>query len=112
MIPLSAITHFRPGNIPLAVNHQGLSVATTISFNLAPGAALSDAVREVNAAKTRLRRPLGVAIVGGLILSQVLTLDTTPVIYLYLDRFSLWLRTIRDRDSPHVIPHEPLVSGE
>jgi multidrug efflux pump len=57
MIPLSAVTHFGPGNIPLAVNHQGLAVATTISFNLAPGAALSDAVREVNAAMNRLGVP-------------------------------------------------------
>jgi multidrug efflux pump len=262
MIPLSAITHSGPGNIPLAVNHQGLSVATTISFNLAPGAALSDAVREVNAAMTRLgvpaaihgrfqgtaqvfeqsvanepylvlaalvavyivlgilyesyihpltilstlpsagvgavlalmlfkiefsiigligvilligivkknaimmidfalqaersrgllprqaiyeacllrlrpimmttaaamlgalplavgigdggelRRPLGIAIVGGLIVSQMLTLYTTPVIYLYLDRFSLWLRAIRDKDTPHALPHGPLVPGE
>jgi multidrug efflux pump len=262
MIPLSAITHFGPGNIPLAVNHQGLSVATTISFNLAPGAALSDAVREVNAAMARigvpasihgrfqgtaqvfeqsvanepylilaalvavyivlgilyesyihpltilstlpsagvgavlalmlfkiefsiigligvilligivkknaimmidfalqaersrglssreaiyeacllrlrpimmttaaamlgalplaicigdggeLRRPLGIAIVGGLIVSQMLTLYTTPVIYLYLDRFSLWLRAIRSRDIPRTIPHGPLVPGE
>jgi multidrug efflux pump len=38
-----------------------------------------------------LRRPLGIAIIGGLILSQVLTLYTTPVVYLYLDRFSHWL---------------------
>ncbi len=37
-----------------------------------------------------LRRPLGVAIVGGLIVSQLLTLYTTPVVYLYLDRFRLW----------------------
>ncbi|MBU6457096.1 MAG: efflux RND transporter permease subunit [Bradyrhizobium sp.] len=37
-----------------------------------------------------LRQPLGIAIVGGLALSQVLTLYTTPVIYLYLDRFRLW----------------------
>ena len=37
-----------------------------------------------------LRRPLGIAIVGGLIVSQVLTLYTTPVVYLYLDRFRLW----------------------
>jgi multidrug efflux pump len=40
-----------------------------------------------------LRRPLGISIVGGLIVSQMLTLYTTPVIYLYLDRFRLWSRT-------------------
>ena len=39
-----------------------------------------------------LRQPLGISIVGGLILSQILTLYTTPVIYLYLDRFRLWWR--------------------
>jgi multidrug efflux pump len=37
-----------------------------------------------------LRRPLGISIVGGLIVSQLLTLYTTPVIYLYLDRLRLW----------------------
>jgi HAE1 family hydrophobic/amphiphilic exporter-1 len=37
-----------------------------------------------------LRRPLGIAIVGGLLVSQSLTLYTTPVIYLYLDRLSHW----------------------
>jgi multidrug efflux pump len=41
---------------------------------------------------SELRRPLGISIVGGLILSQMLTLYTTPVVYLYLDRFRLWLR--------------------
>jgi multidrug efflux pump len=44
---------------------------------------------------SELRRPLGIAVVGGLIVSQMLTLYTTPVIYIYLDRFSLWLKTIR-----------------
>jgi multidrug efflux pump len=39
-----------------------------------------------------LRQPLGISIVGGLLLSQLLTLYTTPVVYLYLDRFSLWCR--------------------
>jgi hypothetical protein len=57
MIPLSAVTHFGAGNIPLAVNHQGLTVATTISFNLAPGAALSDAVQAVNEVMARLGVP-------------------------------------------------------
>jgi multidrug efflux pump len=37
-----------------------------------------------------IRRPLGISIVGGLIVSQLLTLYTTPVLYLYLDRFSTW----------------------
>ncbi len=37
-----------------------------------------------------LRRPLGISIVGGLICSQILTLYTTPVVYLYLDRYRLW----------------------
>jgi multidrug efflux pump len=45
-----------------------------------------------------LRQPLGIAIVGGLILSQLLTLYTTPVIYLYVDRFNTWwTRTVRRR---------------
>ena len=44
---------------------------------------------------SELRRPLGISIVGGLIVSQVLTLYTTPVVYLYLDRFRLWLRRLR-----------------
>jgi multidrug efflux pump len=41
-----------------------------------------------------LRRPLGISIVGGLIFSQLLTLYTTPVVYLYLDRFRLWSRRV------------------
>jgi multidrug efflux pump len=40
------------------------------------------------------RQPLGIAIGGGLILSQLLTLYTTPIVYLYLDRFSLWVRAL------------------
>jgi multidrug efflux pump len=49
---------------------------------------------------SELRRPLGIAIVGGLIISQMLTLYTTPVIYLYLDRFRLWLKGKRRGDGP------------
>jgi multidrug efflux pump len=247
MIPLSAFTHFGPGNTPLAVNHQGPFVASTISFNVAPGKSLSDAVAAIRNAMQRigvpatihgsfqgtarvfqqslanepylvlaalvavyivlgilyesyihpitilstlpsagvgavlallvcntefsiialigvilligivkknaimmidfaldaerreglssrqaiyqaclkrfrpimmttmaamlgalplaigfgeggeLRRPLGISIVGGLLVSQVLTLYTTPVIYLYLDRFHLWARRRKER---------------
>jgi multidrug efflux pump len=39
---------------------------------------------------SELRRPLGIAIIGGLLVSQMLTLYTTPVVYLYMDRFSIW----------------------
>jgi multidrug efflux pump subunit AcrB len=39
---------------------------------------------------SELRRPLGITIVGGLLMSQLLTLYTTPVIYLYLDRLRIW----------------------
>jgi len=41
---------------------------------------------------SELRRPLGITIVGGLAISQMLTLYTTPVMYLYLDRFRLWMK--------------------
>ena len=50
-----------------------------------------------------LRRPLGISIVGGLMVSQLLTLYTTPVIYLYLDRFRLWAqRRWRISTRPHL----------
>jgi hydrophobe/amphiphile efflux-1 (HAE1) family protein len=48
-------------------------------------------------AGSELRRPMGIAIVGGLLVSQALTLFTTPVIYLYLDRAALWLSRRRRR---------------
>jgi multidrug efflux pump len=262
LVPLAAFTHYEPGSTPLAVNHQGLSLATTISFNLAPGVSLSTAVDAINAAATRigvpasiqgsyqgtarafqeslanepllilaallavyavlgilyesyvhpvtilstlpsagvgavlalmllhtefsiialigvilligivkknaimmvdfaldaerarglppreaiyeacllrfrpimmttlaamlgalplaigfgeggeLRRPLGIAIVGGLLVSQMLTLYTTPVIYLYLDRFRLWSRRLRGGDPPRGAPGATLVAGE
>jgi multidrug efflux pump len=59
-----------------------------------------------------LRRPLGIAIVGGLILSQLLTLYTTPVVYLYLDRFGLWLRQRGGQPRRRNVAQAPLVPGE
>jgi multidrug efflux pump len=262
MVPLSAFATFGPGSTPLAINHDGLFVATTMSFNLAPGASLSDAVTAVGNAMNRigvpatihgnfqgtaqayqqsianepyliaaaliavyivlgilyesyihpitilstlpsagvgavlallvfrtefsiialigvilligivkknailmidfaldaerqrglssreaiyqacllrfrpimmttmaallgavplatalgegseLRRPLGIAIVGGLIVSQMLTLYTTPVIYLYLDRFSLWCRRRWSSAHRRVTASENLAPGE
>jgi multidrug efflux pump subunit AcrB len=49
---------------------------------------------------SELRRPLGISIVGGLLISQVLTLYTTPVVYLYMDRMGHWLRKVRHQAVP------------
>jgi multidrug efflux pump len=57
MIPLSAVAHFSQGATPLAVNHQGLLVANTISFNLAPNVSLSQAVAIIEATMNRLGVP-------------------------------------------------------
>jgi len=46
-----------------------------------------------------IRQPLGYAMVGGLLVSQALTLFTTPVIYIYLDRFSTWLLDITSAET-------------
>jgi len=50
-----------------------------------------------NGVGSELRRPLGITIVGGLILSQMLTLFTTPVVYIYMDRIQTWLQGRRAR---------------
>jgi multidrug efflux pump len=62
---------------------------------------------------SEMRQPLGISIVGGLILSQILTLYTTPVIYLYLERFRVWAKRGWDRwyanllgDTPPPAPAE------
>jgi multidrug efflux pump subunit AcrB len=63
---------------------------------------------------SELRRPMGIAIVGGLLLSQFITLYTTPVVYLYMDRFGQWSRRWRSRAHlPEVRPPDAaLPSGE
>jgi multidrug efflux pump len=55
---------------------------------------------------SELRRPLGISIVGGLIISQVLTLYTTPVIYLYMERAGAWVRRKRGLNAPEPMPVE------
>jgi hydrophobe/amphiphile efflux-1 (HAE1) family protein len=86
-----------------AERHQGLSAADSIyqaallrfrPIMMTTMAALFSGLPLMlgHGAGSELRRPLGFAIVGGLILSQALTLFTTPVVYLYLDRFGAWLR--------------------
>jgi multidrug efflux pump len=56
-IPLSAFTRYEISSAPLAINHQGQFPVVTVSFNLAPGASLGEAVKAVNAAKESLGMP-------------------------------------------------------
>jgi len=56
---------------------------------------------------SELRRPLGITIIGGLIVSQMLTLYTTPVVYLYFDRLKHWLDRVRvKRHDPNPLGSE------
>ncbi len=56
---------------------------------------------------SELRQPLGYTMVGGLIVSQALTLFTTPVVYLYLDQFRLWLKRRRGKTQRPALPSMP-----
>jgi multidrug efflux pump len=58
MVPLTAVASYGPGNTPLAINHQGPFVATTISFNLAPGVSLGEASSAIGAAMQRIGVPV------------------------------------------------------
>ena len=57
MIPLVAFAHFKHGHTPLSVNHSGLFVSSTISFNLTPGASLGAATAEIEKAVSEYRSP-------------------------------------------------------
>jgi len=57
VVPLAAFSHYAPGNTPLAVNHQGPFVASTISFNLAPNRSLSDAQAAIARALSEIGMP-------------------------------------------------------
>jgi len=56
-VPLSAIAHYGPAIAPLAVTHQGLFPSVTVSFNLAPGVALGDAVTAIHKAALQVQLP-------------------------------------------------------
>ncbi len=60
MIPLSAFAHFGPGTTSVAVNHQGNFAAATLSFNVADGKSLSDAVEAIDHAARRIGMPASV----------------------------------------------------
>ena len=61
---------------------------------------------------SELRRPLGITIVGGLIVSQMLTLFTTPVVYIYMDRLQTWIHNLRTHGQtvPATPAHAPAQS--
>lgn len=57
MVPLNTVAHYEPTTAPIAVAHQGQFPSVTLSFNLAPGMALSDAIREINQMEQQLKMP-------------------------------------------------------
>ncbi|HVM75087.1 MAG TPA: multidrug efflux RND transporter permease subunit [Candidatus Saccharimonadales bacterium] len=59
-VPLSAFTRFEPGTTPLAINHQGQFPVVTVSFNLAPGSSLGEAVRAIDTARQQIGLPASV----------------------------------------------------
>jgi HAE1 family hydrophobic/amphiphilic exporter-1 len=66
-----------------------------------------------NGTGSEMRQPLGYAMVGGLALSQLLTLYTTPVVYLYLDRLQVWLMGGRQaRERQHEDDDVPAIAAE
>ena len=101
MIPLAAFASYAPGNTPLAVNHQEQFVATTISFNLAPGKSLSDASREIDQTVQRIHMPAsihgsfaGTVQTFQLFLSNELLLVVTALIAVYIVLGILYESTI------------------
>jgi multidrug efflux pump len=59
-VPLSAFTHMEMTSVPITVNHQGQFPVVTLSFNLAPGVSLGDAVNDVNMVKEELNMPASI----------------------------------------------------
>jgi len=61
MVPLSALTHVENHRVPIAINHQGLSPAATLSFNLTPGVSLSQATLAIERARQSIGMPASIA---------------------------------------------------
>ena len=82
-VPLSTITHFQPTTTPLAVNHQGFFPSVTLSFNLAPGMALGEAVTAIQAAERDINMPASVrASFQGTAQAFQASLATQPILIL------------------------------
>ncbi len=82
-VPLSAFTHVEETNVPITVNHQGQFPVVTLSFNLAPGASLGDAVKAVNKVKDESHMPAAVqAAFQGTAASFLASLSNEPVLIL------------------------------
>jgi multidrug efflux pump len=83
VVPLAAFSHFGPGNVPLAVNHQGHFVASTMSFNLPPGKSLSDAVEIFRQTMREIGMPSSIhGSFQGTAMAFQQSLDNQPVLIL------------------------------
>jgi len=83
MVPLGAFSRFEPGKTALAVNHQGLFVSTTISFNLKPGQALSDAAAIIERTMRTIGMPASIrGSYSGTAATFIESLRTQPLLIL------------------------------
>ena len=83
MVPLAAFTHYAPGHTPLAVNHQGMFVASTISFNVRPGASLGQASAAITATMREIGMPAAIhGTFQGTAATFQKSLDSEPVLIL------------------------------
>jgi hydrophobe/amphiphile efflux-1 (HAE1) family protein len=98
MVDFAINAERRDGATPLAAIRQACLLRFRPIFMTTMAAMLAGIPLMLgNGAGSELRRPLGFAMVGGLALSQILTLYTTPVVYLYLDKLQHWLAPRRSR---------------
>jgi multidrug efflux pump len=79
--PIAAVSTYRPSTTPLQVNHTGVFPSVTVSFNLAPGLALSDATREISEVQTRLGMPSTITgFFAGTLQAYQQSLATEPIL--------------------------------